>query len=245
MPKRRTQTWHVGLAEDQCLGEIHPMSLSPDTDSLLFEELPQSPDLSIENRFHKAGKLRVAGIDEAGRGPLAGPVVAAAVILDQNHLPAGLNDSKKLTEFQREGLFDQILHSSHVAWASLPAATIDLVNIREASLLAMTHAANRLACRADHLLIDGRDVPVNLVQRGSAYVKGDSRSLTIAAASIVAKVIRDRMMINAHSLFPEYGFDRHKGYGTRDHLAALKKIGPCALHRRSFSPVGKMINSAD
>ncbi len=217
------------------------MSQSSDTDSLFFPGNADTPDYSIESAYMSSGKKVIAGVDEAGRGPLAGPVVAAAVVLDPNNIPDGLNDSKKLTETRREKLFNQILESSHVSWASSPSETIDLINIREASLQAMTLAAGNLELKPDQLLIDGRDVPVGLIHIGNAYVKGDSRSLSISAASIVAKVIRDRMMVNVHALFPQYGFDRHKGYGTHKHLDALNRYGPTKLHRKSFAPVRKLL----
>jgi len=189
----------------------------------------------------RQGKVRIAGVDEVGRGPLAGPVTAAAVILDPDHIPDGLNDSKKLTEKKRETIFGQILATSHVAWASLPASTIDHLNIRGATLHAMTLAVSHLPINADAVLIDGRDVPPSLIDVGTALVKGDARSLSIAAASIVAKVIRDRMMVAAAREFPTYGFEGHKGYGAKTHIDAIHKFGPCALHRRSFSPVKDMI----
>jgi len=191
------------------------------------------------------GKQVIAGVDEAGRGPLAGPVVAAAVILDRKNIPLGLNDSKKLGHEQREGFFTEILKTSHVAWASVTALEIDRINIRQASLRAMQLSVLFLAIIPDQVLIDGKDVPDGLSVPGCAYVKGDARSLSIAAASIVAKVVRDRMMISAHITFSSYGFDRHKGYATQAHRDALKKFGPCALHRRSFAPVRQMVAKTD
>ena len=212
-------------------------------DSLLFSDIPASPDFSIEERLRANGKFSIAGVDEVGRGPLAGPVVAAAVILDPANIPDGLNDSKKLTEKKRETIFDEIVFTSQVAWTSLPAATIDTMNIRAASLLAMTLSVNRLAIYADAALIDGKDVPDGLIHIGKAFVKGDARSVSIAAASIVAKVVRDRMMIEADNQFPEYGFSGHKGYGSKAHRDAIAQYGPCSIHRRSFSPVKQMIET--
>ena len=212
-------------------------------DSLLFSDIPASPDFSIEERLRANGKMSIAGVDEVGRGPLAGPVVAAAVILDPANVPDGLNDSKKLTEKKRETIFDEIVFTSQVAWTSLPAATIDTMNIRAASLLAMTLSVNRLAINADAALIDGKDVPDGLIHIGKAFVKGDARSVSIAAASIVAKVVRDRMMIEADNQFPEYGFSGHKGYGSKAHRDAIAQYGPCSIHRRSFSPVKQMIEA--
>ncbi len=210
-------------------------------DSLLFPDIVDGPDFSIEKRLYANGVKYVAGVDEVGRGPLAGPVVSAAVILDKDNFPDGLNDSKKLTEQKREALFGEILSSSHVAWASLNAKTIDEINIREASLRAMEIAVESLPLSPDEVLIDGRDVPQALVGVGTAYVKGDARSCSIAAASVVAKVIRDRMMKQAGALFPEYGFAGHKGYGSKSHIEAIKAHGPCPLHRRSFSPIKQMM----
>ncbi len=217
------------------------MSSPPGTDSLFPQSLPKAPDYSIEAIFLAAGKSAIAGVDEAGRGPLAGPVVAAAVILDPDNLPVGLNDSKKLNPETREMLFSNILKSSHVAWASLPAPVIDRINIREASLRVMELAVQRLEVSPGQVLVDGRDVPRQLVSFANAYVKGDGRSLSIAAASIVAKVVRDRMMVRVHQMFPAYGFDQHKGYGTKLHRDALTICGPCPLHRRSFAPVARML----
>jgi len=210
------------------------------SDSLFAETLPAAPDFTHEQRLIHGGKQYIAGIDEAGRGPLAGPVVAAAVILDPENIPDGLNDSKKLTEKKREKLFDEILCSAHVSWASLSAATIDDINIREAALLAMTRSVFNLSVRADHALIDGRDVPQKLIGMGEALVKGDARSVSIAAASIIAKVVRDRMMVQADQIYPQYGFAGHKGYGSKKHRDAIAEHGPCPIHRKSFSPIKQM-----
>ncbi|MEM7215588.1 MAG: ribonuclease HII [Pseudomonadota bacterium] len=209
----------------------------PDTDSL-FSQIPDTgPDFSIEEGLFSEGKKAVAGVDEAGRGPLAGPVVAAAVILDPDNIPNGLNDSKKLTEISRETLFQNILETSYVSWASLPASVIDKINIREASLSAMTTSVQQLPIKADAAIIDGRDVPSDLLEIGRAYVKGDARSLSISAASIVAKVTRDQIMKRAAQCFPQYGFERHKGYGSKSHRLAIDELGPCPIHRMTFSPM--------
>ncbi|KAB0680263.1 ribonuclease HII [Aureimonas leprariae] len=195
------------------------------------------PDFAIERERLLSGAASVAGIDEAGRGPLAGPVVAAAVILDPDAIPIGLDDSKKLSAAARERLFAEILAHTTVAIGSSSAEEIDRLNIRQATLLAMHRAAVGLAADACHFLVDGNDVPPLLAQRASFVIGGDSRSLSIAAASIVAKVMRDRMMARLGEAFPHYGFERHAGYGTPDHLAALRRYGPCSHHRRSFAPV--------
>ena len=206
------------------------------TDSLPFDHAPSGPDYSIESRLMREGKLRIAGVDEVGRGPLAGPVVAAAVVLNPESLPAGLNDSKKLSGKTREILFNQICRTAQVSWTSLPAPLIDKINIREAALLAMTRSVHLLPNLVDATLIDGRDVPEGLTATGTALVKGDARSVSIAAASIVAKVIRDRMMVQASLQYPQFGFQSHKGYGSRTHFEAIRLHGPCPLHRMSFSP---------
>lgn len=203
----------------------------------LFPDYPASPDDRFERHFSKDGLLPVAGLDEAGRGPLAGPVVAAAVILDPARIPEGLNDSKALSRNKRETLFDQIIATAMVSIASASPREIDVTDIRKASLTAMRRALIALPVRAGYALIDGRDIPPGLTCPGRALVKGDARSLSIAAASIVAKVLRDRMMMRAAILYPVYGFDSHKGYGSAKHLAAIREHGPCPLHRMSFRPL--------
>jgi ribonuclease HII len=188
---------------------------------------------------------RVAGVDEAGRGPLAGPVVAAAVILPGAWRDGGfderlvdLNDSKQLTEAQRENYF-QILTTHpdiRYAVAIVDAATIDRINILQATHRAMNEALAKLQPQPQHVLVDGRPVK-SMTLPQTALVKGDSRSYSIAAASVLAKVTRDRMMRDYHQQFPTYGFAEHKGYGTPQHLAAIEKHGPCPIHRRSFAPL--------
>jgi len=182
------------------------------------------------------GFLPVAGVDEAGRGPLAGPVVASAVILNPQKIPKGLNDSKQLTAARREDLYEEILATADVAISSLSALAIDRTNILKASLEAMRRAVTSLPKRARFVLIDGRDVPPGLNCPGKALVKGDARSFSIAAASIVAKVTRDRMMQAAGLTFPQYGFEQHAGYATEVHREAITNHGPCAIHRMTFSP---------
>ncbi|MFM8575919.1 MAG: ribonuclease HII [Limnohabitans sp.] len=181
----------------------------------------------------------VAGVDEAGRGPLAGPVVAAAVILDELQPIAGLQDSKKLSEKRREKLYDEILAKAlccSIAEASVEE--IDGLNILQATLLAMRRAVDGLRLKPVKVLVDGNRLPV-LDVRAEAIVQGDARVPAISAASILAKVHRDRMCAQLHAQYPQYGFDRHKGYGTAEHLQALADHGPSPWHRRSFSPVAR------
>lgn len=207
--------------------------MPPDSPSL-FAEAPLLPDFSFELSARRDGFWPVAGMDEAGRGPLAGPVVAAAVILDPDAIPAGLNDSKKLPADVRASLFEQILASAIVSVASSSARHIDERDIRKASLDAMRRALLGLAITPAFALADGRDVPEGLICPGKAVVRGDARSLSIAAASIVAKVTRDRMMARAALEHPHYGFDVHAGYGTVRHRQAIESHGPCRLHRMTF-----------
>jgi len=190
-----------------------------------------------ERAAWRSGLAHVAGVDEAGRGPLAGPVVAAAVILNPERRLKGLEDSKLLTPARREVLFEQILeHAVGVGTGIVDPKTIDQVNILEATRLAMRQALSRLSPHPNLVLIDAvRLQPLAWPQR--ALVRGDRRSASIAAASIVAKVTRDRLMVEADHLFPQYGFRRHKGYPTPEHLAALRHHGPCPIHRRTFHGV--------
>ena len=211
---------------------------SPDS-PLLFEEVSLVPDFSLELIARKAGHWPVAGTDEAGRGPLAGPVVAAAVILDPDNIPDGLNDSKQLTAAQRESLFEAIMATAEVSIAASGPRHIDERNILRASLDAMRRAVGGLALRPSYVLTDGRDVPPGLACPAKAVIQGDARSVSIAAASIIAKVTRDRMMTRAHQVFPLYGFNSHAGYATPQHRAGIEAHGPCTLHRMSFRPLRK------
>jgi ribonuclease HII len=190
-----------------------------------------------ERAAWRSGLKQVAGVDEAGRGPLAGPVVAAAVILDPERRIKGLQDSKLLTPATRERLFAQIQeHARGIGTGIVDPQTIDRVNILEATRLAMYEALGKLTPRSDLVLIDALRLSA-LTCPQKALIRGDSRSASIAAASIVAKVTRDRLMLEADLRFPEYGFGRHKGYPTPEHLAALRKHGPCPIHRRTFHGV--------
>ncbi len=190
--------------------------------------------LDFERRLHAQGVRLVAGVDEAGRGPLAGPVVAAAVIFSDEPQIAGVDDSKKLHAKRREELFEMIMNRAAAVGVGLvPAPTIDAMNIYRATMEAMRQAVSNLAVEPGHLLIDGpryHDPSIPF----TPIVDGDARCFSIAAASIIAKVTRDRLMLEFDRLYPEYGFAKHKGYGTPDHLSAIRKFGPCEIHRRSF-----------
>jgi len=207
-------------------------------DSPLLFDLPIRPDFSLEKAALRDGFWPVAGTDEAGRGPLAGPVAAAAVILDPDDIPDGLDDSKRLDAAAREAAFAGILARARaVSFASLCAGSIDAGDIRKASLEAMRRAVACLALPPRMVLADGRDVPPGLACHGRAVVKGDQRSQSIAAASIVAKVLRDRMMAHAGGCDGRYGFEVHMGYATARHRSAIGEHGPAPrLHRLSFAP---------
>ncbi len=190
----------------------------------------------------RAGVRPIAGIDEAGRGPLAGPVAAAAVILDPDHIPEGIDDSKVLTTNVRETLFDTIVERAFGVGIAFASTTeIDTLNIRQATFLAMGRAFDALALTPAHVLVDGNELPPRLARRGEAVIKGDATSLSIAAASILAKVSRDRLMRRLCARYPVYGFSRNVGYGTPQHRVALVEHGPCPAHRRSFAPVRALL----
>lgn len=201
--------------------------------------LPLQPNFSYESDLQNQGFFHIAGVDEVGRGPLAGPVVTAAVILDKDHIPDGLNDSKKLSLLQRERLYNEILQNAlAISISSLCAHTIDQSNIRKATLEAMRRCLTGLAVPVHYALIDGRDIPSELPCPATALIKGDQRSVSIAAASIIAKVTRDRMMEHAGQVYKGYGLEKHVGYATLAHRVALDKYGPIVgLHRYSFAPL--------
>jgi len=196
---------------------------------------------TLEEAARKRGARRIAGLDEVGRGPLFGPVVAAAVILAQGCRIDGLTDSKKLSEKKRNELVPEI-RSNAVAWAiaAVDAETIDRINIRQASLLAMRRAVEQLALSPDFLLIDGRDT-IDWDGPQQAVIHGDATSFSIAAASVLAKVHRDRLLVELDREFPGYGLASHKGYGSPEHLSALSRLGPTPLHRKSFRPVTQTV----
>ena len=199
------------------------------------------PDFTLERRITGP----VAGVDEVGRGPLAGPVYAAAVILDPARLPEGLDDSKKMSETRRDKAFNAIMTSALAVGIGVASVEeIDRINILAATMLAMRRAVDRLSVAPVHALIDGNKVPA-LPCPADAIVKGDSKVLSIAAASIIAKVTRDRVMSELDLAFPGYGWARNKGYGTADHMQALARLGPSVHHRTSFAPIAQLRQAID
>ena len=199
------------------------------------------PNFKIEQDLINNGCSTIAGVDEVGRGPLAGPVTAAAVILDPLNIPENLNDSKVLSSKKREKLFEELKFSSIIAVASVSPEEIDKLNILQASLLAMVNAVSNLKVTPNHILIDGNKVPERLVGQATAVVKGDSKVLSIAAASIIAKVTRDKLMRDLDSEFPVYGWAKNAGYPTKCHMNAIVKYGVTPYHRRSFRPIHNIL----
>ncbi|MCH2249171.1 MAG: ribonuclease HII [Cognatishimia sp.] len=195
------------------------------------------PDYHLEELAVLRGASVVAGVDEVGRGPLAGPVMAAAVILHPDRIPEGLNDSKKLSKKRREALYEQILEVADVGFGEASVAEIDEINILRASHLAMVRAVQDLSERPDYVLVDGKMIPCGLNIRAEGVVKGDTKSVSISAASIVAKIRRDRLMESLAQQFPGYGWERNMGYPTKEHKSALVSLGITPHHRRSFKPV--------
>ncbi len=190
-----------------------------------------------------AGYKTIAGVDEAGRGPLAGPVVVAAVVLDPKNIPAGLNDSKKLSATKREKLFEKLIVATSFSVVCAPPETIEKLNIRGATLWAMAMAVKSLGKPVDLAMIDGRDIPPNMPCEARAIIGGDSCSLSIAAASIIAKVVRDRMCPIMDTECEGFNFGKHKGYGTKAHMSELKNHGVTRFHRADFAPVAALLNS--
>jgi len=196
----------------------------------------------FDQSFLENGVSVLAGVDEAGRGPLAGPVTAAACIIPHDSEIDGINDSKQLTPQQRNRLFEVLTNNSQVVYGVgiVDVEVIDDINILQATIRAMTQALDVLATKPDLVLVDGMELSYPLL-RCKKIIKGDARSLAIAAASIIAKETRDRIMIEYHQRWPEYGFDKHKGYGTVKHREAIHRWGPCPIHRRSFEPVKSLL----
>ncbi len=190
----------------------------------------------FEKQLKKSGFLSIAGVDEVGRGPLAGPVMAVACILPDPFLINGVNDSKKISPSKRKSIYEELIRCVSFGVGEASVEEIDQINIFQATLLAMQRAIAKIPQKPDYLLIDGNKLPSTSIP-GKAVVGGDALCLSIGAASIIAKVIRDEIMENWDKKWPEYGFAKHKGYGTKEHLEALATWGPCPLHRRSFSPV--------
>jgi len=197
----------------------------------------------LETKLRISGKEIIAGIDEVGRGPWAGPVTACAVILDPNNIPDGLNDSKVLTAKRREQLFDLIMDSAQVSCVHVEVTEIDQVNILQATFRAMERAVSHLPI-PNHILVDGNKLPPNLPSQATAIVKGDAKSVSIAAASIIAKVTRDRLMSDLSEAYPGYGWEKNAGYGTKMHQLGLLNHGVTPHHRRSFKPIHNILYSA-
>ena len=220
---------------------IPAMSRSPSSRQprLALGDQAVRPTFTRERAAMRRGLAPVAGCDEAGRGPLAGPVVAAAVILDPKRIPEGLDDSKKLSAARREALYAEICATAEVSVALAPPARIDAVNIRQASLWALARAVAALAVRPQLVFVDGLD-RIAVDCECLPVVRGDGQIASIAAASIVAKVTRDRLMANVGAAHPGYGFERHMGYGVPAHADALKRLGPTVHHRHSFAPIAAL-----
>lgn len=205
--------------------------------------LPQAAPAHRKGAHEPAGAFRVAGVDEAGRGPWAGPVVAAAVMLRRTRLPVRVDDSKRLTRLQRERAFEVILEHAEVGFGIVSAEEIDRRNIHHATLLAMREAVRDLRSAPTLVLVDGAFLPP-ITAHGLSVVRGDAHCYPISCASIMAKVLRDSLMRFYHTLHPGYAFDRHQGYGTPVHACRLRALGPCLLHRRSFRPVADALAAA-
>jgi ribonuclease HII len=195
---------------------------------------------TFENALYSKGICRIAGVDEAGRGPLAGPVVAAAVILPQDHSIEGINDSKKLTEKKREATYAQIIEQAEVGVGIVDEKVIDSVNIYQAARLAMKYAVSDLTPQPEYLLIDG-PIKLDMTIQSEGIIRGDALSASIAAASIVAKVTRDHLMYALHEKYPDYEFDKHKGYPTKKHIALIETHGISPIHRQTFGPVKRIM----
>lgn len=201
----------------------------------------EQPDYSFESAALQRGHVRIAGVDEVGRGPLAGPVTAAAVILDPDNIPTGLNDSKKLSAKKRDAVEQEMFDAAEVAIAHASVEEIDEINILRASHLAMERAVAMLDPAPDYLLIDGNLIPRGLTIPCEAVIKGDGKSVSIAAASIVAKQCRDRLMVDLAQQYPGYGWEKNAGYPSKQHREALVDLGVTQHHRRSFKPIHKML----
>lgn len=231
-------SWLIGEFRDGDVAHPSPSWLHGDEGAT---RLATFPDFEHELALRHQGFARVAGVDEVGRGPLAGPVVAAAVVLDPENIPDGLNDSKKLSPKRRDALFEEIRSCSAWAIAEASEDEIDVLNIYHASHLAMVRAVRALKIPPDHVLVDGNKIPGELTWPATALVRGDARSQSIAAASILAKVTRDRHMAALAQQHPQYGWEKNAGYPTKSHILALEQHGVTPYHRRSFKPVHNIL----
>ncbi len=223
------------LNNDNRKGVLSIISSASKKYNAYLEELERLKDISYyENQCRQNGYKLIAGIDEVGRGPLAGPVVAAAVILKENDLIEGINDSKKLSASKRESLYDIITERAvSYAFGVVSPEEIDRINILQSTYKAMRNALASLSVKPDFVLADAVTIPdIDIKQQG--IIKGDAKSISIGAASIIAKVYRDRMMNEYAQIYPEYGFGQNKGYGSQSHIEAVKKYGPCPIHRKTF-----------
>lgn len=232
----RIKNWQIDQRSgvQQALAQWNRRIQRLEKEQALFEEMQQ-----FENDARSKGHRLIVGIDEVGRGPLAGPVVAAAVILPENFQLLGVNDSKKLSAKKRDELYAEIQNQAiSIGIGMVDHDKIDEINIYQASKLAMGMALEDLCFVPDYLLIDAMKLDVNIPQE--SIIKGDARSISIAAASIVAKVIRDRLMDDYGKMYPGYGFENNAGYGTKEHLLGLEKQGICAIHRKTFAPIKDM-----
>lgn len=233
---KRIQLWQADERSgvQQALAQWDRRIQRHEKELALFEEMQQ-----FENNARIKGHRFIAGIDEVGRGPLAGPVVAAAVILPDNFQLLGVNDSKKLSAKKRDALYDEIQNQAiSIGVGMVDHNKIDEINIYQASKLAMSIALEDLCFMPDYLLIDAMKLDVKIPQE--SIIKGDARSISIAAASIIAKVIRDRLMEDYAKMYPGYGFENNAGYGTKEHLLGLKQQGICTIHRKTFAPIKDM-----
>ena len=223
------------LKNDDRKGVLNIINSANKKYNAYLQELERLKNISYyENQCRQNGYKLIAGIDEVGRGPLAGPVVTAAVILKENDLIEGINDSKKLSAAKRESLYDIILNRAVAyAFGVVSSEEIDSINILQATYKAMRQALSSLSIKPDFVLADAVTIPgIDIKQQG--IIKGDAKSISIGAASIIAKVYRDRMMDEYAKIYPEYGFEQNKGYGSQSHIEAIKKFGPCPIHRKTF-----------
>lgn len=207
-----------------------------------MNENPLTPDFQLEKKYILSGHKVVVGVDEAGRGSIAGPVTAGAVMFRTEDFPADLDDSKKLTPLQRARIYEEIKEKAVISFVHVSVEEIEKINILQASLKAMVLAVEELPVTPDFLLVDGNRLPPNLPCKGLAVVKGDQKSLSIAAASVVAKVNRDNLMNQLAQDEPHYKWHTNKGYGTREHLEALERFGPSRHHRQSFLPLRRLFS---